>query len=192
MWRTAAWLTGLALTIGGLLPVGGVIERSRGFDEPDAAHRYYEARRIPSGSGGDVQALYARAMQQRERATHFSTRAESQLYRSWGVDVIGMTNLQEAKLAREAEIAYTTLALVTDFDCWHEEEGDVDVQKVLAVLRHNADLARRTVVETARLCAQVAPITAHGCMQHALITQQGAISMDARRRLQRLIGRYLG
>jgi len=122
----------------------------------------------------------------------FSTRAESRLYRSWGVDVIGMTNLQEAKLAREAEIAYTTIALVTDYDCWHETEADVDVAAVLAVLRQNADLARAVVVELARRIAEAPPIRAQGCMQHALITQPGAVSADARRRLQLLIGRYLG
>ncbi|MGE3175192.1 MAG: S-methyl-5'-thioadenosine phosphorylase [Planctomycetota bacterium] len=123
---------------------------------------------------------------------HFSTRAESRLYRSWGVDVIGMTNLQEAKLAREAEIAYATVALVTDYDCWHEAEGDVDVSKVLAVLRKNADLARRTVVEAARLLAAGEPIGAKGSMQHAIMTSPEAISADARRRLQLLIQDYLG
>lgn len=122
----------------------------------------------------------------------FSTRAESRLYRSWGVDVIGMTNLQEAKLAREAEIAYTTIALVTDYDCWHETEADVDVSAVLAVLRQNADLARRVVVELVRLLASSPPISAAGCMQHAVITHKEAITPDARRRLQALIGHYLG
>ena len=123
---------------------------------------------------------------------HFSTRAESRLYRSWGVDVIGMTNLQEAKLAREAEIAYATVALVTDYDCWHEAEGDVDVSKVLAVLKQNADVARRTVVECARLVAASEPISAQGCMAHAVMTSSDKITADARRRLQLLIGRYLG
>ena len=122
----------------------------------------------------------------------FSTRAESRLYRSWGVDVIGMTNLQEAKLAREAEIAYTTVALVTDYDCWHDSEADVDVSAVLAVLKQNADLARRVVVELARGMAANGPMSAAGSMQHALITHKDAISADARRRLQLLIGQYLG
>jgi 5'-methylthioadenosine phosphorylase len=122
----------------------------------------------------------------------FSTRAESRLYRSWGVDVIGMTNLQEAKLAREAEIAYTTVALVTDYDCWHESEADVDVAAVIAVLKQNADLARRVVVELARGMAVNGPMSASGCMQHAVMTHPDAISADARRRLQLLIGQYLG
>ncbi|MBL8753735.1 MAG: S-methyl-5'-thioadenosine phosphorylase [Planctomycetes bacterium] len=122
----------------------------------------------------------------------FSTRAESQLYRSWGVDVIGMTNLQEAKLAREAEIAYTTIALVTDYDCWHENEADVDVSAVLAVIKQNVDLARRVVVELAKLVAAHPPISAAGCMAHAVMTAKDKVSADARRRLQLLIGKYLG
>lgn len=122
----------------------------------------------------------------------FSTRAESHLYRSWGVSVIGMTNLQEAKLAREAEIAYATVALVTDYDCWHAAEADVDVRAVLAVLRQNADLAQRVVVELARRLGSEPPISARGCMEHAIITHPDAITADARRRLQLLIGRYLG
>ena len=122
----------------------------------------------------------------------FSTRAESRLYRSWGVSVIGMTNLQEAKLAREAEIAYTTIALVTDYDCWHDTEADVDVAAVLEVLRQNADLARRVVLELARALAAAPAVSAAGCMKHSLITHPNAITADARRRLQALIGRYLG
>jgi len=122
----------------------------------------------------------------------FSTRAESRLYRSWDVDVIGMTNLQEAKLAREAEIAYSTIALVTDYDCWHEVEGDVDVSSVLAVLKANADLAQRTVVELAREASKCDPISAAGAMEHALITHKDAISEDSKRRLHLLIGQYLG
>ncbi len=123
----------------------------------------------------------------------FSTRAESRLYRSWGATVIGMTNLQEAKLAREAEIAYTTVALVTDYDCWHESEADVDVSAVLAVIRQNVDLARRVVVELARRIASAPePIRDAGSMRHAVMTHRDAISADARRRLQLLIGQHIG
>jgi 5'-methylthioadenosine phosphorylase len=122
----------------------------------------------------------------------FSTRAESQLYRSWGVDVIGMTNLQECKLAREAEIAYATIALVTDYDCWHETEADVNVADVVAVLRSNVAKARNVVAETARLLAAHGErITCEGVMQHAILTAPEAISADARRRLELLIGKYL-
>ena len=101
------------------------------------------AVRLPIARGGTYVVM---------EGPQFSTMAESKLYRSWGMDIIGMTNLQEAKLAREAEICYATLALVTDYDCWHDAEGDVDVSKVIAVVKQNADLARRTVVETARAC----------------------------------------
>lgn len=123
---------------------------------------------------------------------HFSTRAESRLYRSWGVDVIGMTNLQEAKLAREAEIAYTTVALVTDYDCWHEAEGDVDVARVLAVLRQNVALARSVVDHAARLLAESEPISARGSMANAVISARDAITADARRRLDLLLRDLLG
>lgn len=123
---------------------------------------------------------------------HFSTRAESLLYRSFGVDVIGMTNLQEAKLAREAEIAYCTVALATDYDCWHEDEEDVNVADVLAVLRANVERAKQVVVETARrLAALPERITAEGAMRHALITDPAAITEEARRRLELIIGKYL-
>ena len=122
----------------------------------------------------------------------FSTRAESKLYRHWGCDVIGMTNLQEAKLAREAEIAYTTIALVTDYDCWHETEADVDVAAVLAVLAQNVAMARRVVVELAKAVAAGPVIDACGSMANAVISHRDAISADARRRLHLLIGDQLG
>jgi 5'-methylthioadenosine phosphorylase len=122
----------------------------------------------------------------------FSTRAESLLYRSWGVDVIGMTNLQEAKLSREAEICYATLALVTDFDCWHEEEDDVTIAAVLDNLRANAKLAaavlRRATIEMPE------KRTACGCgraLEHAIITRRDAIPAGTRARLEAIVGRHL-
>lgn len=125
----------------------------------------------------------------------FSTRGESQIYRSWGVDVIGMTNLQEAKLAREAEICYATLAMVTDYDCWHEEEEDVTVDAVLEVLRANArmgqDVIRRSVV---RLAAG-GDGTDCGCrdaLAMALITDRDAIPAATIERLGPIVSRYLG
>lgn len=124
---------------------------------------------------------------------HFSTRAESKLYRSWGVDVIGMTNLQEAKLAREAEIAYCTVALATDYDCWHETEADVNVADVLRVLHDNVERAKKVVAETAqRLAAAPAPIHAHGALAHCVMTAPDKITADARRRLDLLIREYIG
>jgi 5'-methylthioadenosine phosphorylase len=122
----------------------------------------------------------------------FSTRAESLLYRSWGADVIGMTNLQEAKLAREAEICYTTLALVTDYDCWHDSHDAVTVEMVLEYLNKNSEHARglirgavRRLSGTARTC---------GCghaLRHAIITQAEEISDSARQRLKEIIGKYV-
>ncbi|MEM7202503.1 MAG: S-methyl-5'-thioadenosine phosphorylase [Planctomycetota bacterium] len=123
----------------------------------------------------------------------FSTRAESNLYRSWGVDVIGMTNLQEAKLAREAELAYATVALATDYDCWHEEEADVNVADVIAVLHANVEKAKQVICGAAKLIAQQdEPISAAGAMESSIISAKDSISADARRRLEQLIGRYLG
>ena len=84
------------------------------------------------------------------------------------------------------------MALVTDYDCWHETEADVDVSAVLAVIRQNVDLARRVVVELAKAIAEHAPVSAAGCMQHAVMTHKDAITPDARRRLQLLIGKYIG
>jgi 5'-methylthioadenosine phosphorylase len=121
----------------------------------------------------------------------FSTRAESNLYRSWGGDVIGMTNLQEAKLAREAEICLATLALATDYDCWNTEHGDVTIEEVLRVLSANADLARRTV---ARLAANLPQRTGCPCptaLETAIITERSLIPAEVRRDLEPLIGKYL-
>jgi 5'-methylthioadenosine phosphorylase len=122
----------------------------------------------------------------------FSTRAESQLYRSWGVDVIGLTNLTEAKLAREAEICYATLALVTDYDCWHEEEADVSIAGVLENLRANAALAAATL----RAAVTALPETRAACecgdaLRYAIITPPEEIATDTRARLGVLLDKYL-
>lgn len=122
----------------------------------------------------------------------FSTRAESHMYRSWGAGIIGMTNLPEAKLAREAEIAYATLALITDYDCWRSESEDVDIQDILRTLNANADLAKEVILRVApRLDAAEPSELAANALQFAIITQPERISDEARRRLQPIIGRYL-
>ena len=101
----------------------------------------------------------------------FSTRAESELYRSWGCSVIGMTNHTEARLAREAEIAYSTLAMVTDYDCWHQGHDSVTVAMVIDNLRTNAGLAQQIIAMTAeRLAALRPPSSAHHSLRHALMT----------------------
>lgn len=121
----------------------------------------------------------------------FSTRAESRLYRSWGADVIGMTNLTEARLAREAELCYATLALVTDYDCWRDAEEPVTVEAILAVLSENATGARRA------MRAAVAKVSADrncGCrdaMRYGVLTDRKALSEETRRRLAPIAGRYL-
>jgi 5'-methylthioadenosine phosphorylase len=122
----------------------------------------------------------------------FSTRAESRIYRSWGVEVIGMTNLQEAKLAREAEICYATLALVTDYDVWHETEADVSVEAVVAVLTQNVKTAR-TILR--RAVAQLPPTRTCACahaLKDAIITPPDRVPEEVRRRLAPIVGKYLG
>ena len=121
----------------------------------------------------------------------FSTRAESHAYRNMGVQVIGMTNLQEAKLAREAEIAYAAVALATDYDCWHHTQANVNVAEIIAVLQANVEKSKQVVAETARLLASAEPISCAGVLEHAIITAKEAIPADARRRLALIIGKYL-
>jgi 5'-methylthioadenosine phosphorylase len=117
----------------------------------------------------------------------FSTRAESRLYRQWGVSVIGMTAMPEAKLAREAELPYATLALATDYDCWHEAEGDVNVEVILSVLKQNADLARRTVAELAAHLPPPERSPAHGASKNALLTPRHALAPAVATRLSWLL-----
>jgi 5'-methylthioadenosine phosphorylase len=121
----------------------------------------------------------------------FSSKAESLVYRSWGVSVIGMTALPEAKLAREAQLPYATLALATDYDCWHESEEPVSVDAILRVLHENADLAKRTVSELVRDLPTAAGSPAARALDHAIITSPTAITPEARARLGWLIGPYL-
>ena len=120
----------------------------------------------------------------------FSTRAESRLYRQWGVDVIGMTSLQEAKLAREAEICYATLALVTDYDCWHEDEEDVTVTSVLEVLRQNAATAQEVVARVVEGLPEARSCACGRALEHAIITQPDAVAPDTLERLRPIVGRY--
>ncbi|MDY0095867.1 MAG: S-methyl-5'-thioadenosine phosphorylase [Candidatus Vecturithrix sp.] len=121
----------------------------------------------------------------------FSTRAESNVYRQWGMDIIGMTNLQEAKLAREAEICYATMAMVTDYDCWHEEEDDVTVEAIIQNLMKNAELAQKVI------CAVVPKISGKrtcicaNALQYALITDRKSIPEETKQQLDLLVGKYL-
>ena len=123
----------------------------------------------------------------------FSTRAESELYRSWGCSVIGMTNHTEARLAREAEIAYTTLAMVTDYDCWHQEHDSVTVEMVIENLRSNATLAQQIIAMAAqRIEAQRPPSSAHQALRNALMTAPEQVPADTRLRTELFTSPYWG
>jgi len=121
----------------------------------------------------------------------FSTRAESRLYRQWGADIIGMTNLQEAKLAREAELCFATLALATDYDCWHETEADVVIGDILRILNENVAAAQRVItaavprLHTPRTCACAT------ALEYAIITDRARIPESVKRDLGIIIGKYV-
>lgn len=122
----------------------------------------------------------------------FSTRAESNVYRSWGMDVIGMTNLQEAKLAREAEICYTTIAMVTDYDCWHQAHDAVTVDQIITTLKQNTENARKLVPEVLRTLPKERSCECGSALKHAILTDRAAIPAEAKKRLGLLIGKYTG
>jgi 5'-methylthioadenosine phosphorylase len=119
----------------------------------------------------------------------FSTKAESRLYRQWGVDIIGMTNMPEAKLAREAELCYATLALVTDYDCWHETEDPVTVEGILATLHRNVALAKRVLQSVASAVAAVPDCACQRALQDAIITPPQQAPSAVRRKLALLTTR---
>lgn len=122
----------------------------------------------------------------------FSTRAESNLYRSWGASVIGMTNLPEAKLAREAEISYATLAMATDYDCWYEGHDDVTVEQVIAVLQANVALAKRIVrLAIPRIAAHNGPAPMSNALANSIITSPDAIPAQRVQDLAPIVGKYL-
>lgn len=121
----------------------------------------------------------------------FSTRAESNLYRSWGANVIGMTNLSEAKLAREAEIAFATLALATDYDCWYEEHGDVTVEEVIRTLQQNVSRAKESVRHLCRDFPSDFENPHRGELKSALLTARDAMPSEAKSRLDLIVGPYL-
>lgn len=121
----------------------------------------------------------------------FSTKAESRLYRQWGVDVIGMTNMPEAKLAREAEMCYATVALVTDYDCWHETEEAVTVEAVLSTLHRNVALAKQILRAAMPTLKHPIECACHRALDHAILTAPNRISAAARKKLAPLIDRAL-
>ncbi len=121
----------------------------------------------------------------------FSTKAESNVYRSWGMDVIGMTNLQEAKLAREAEICYVTVAMVTDYDCWHPEHDSVTVDEIIGVLHKNADNAAKVVRQSVAAMPKARSCKCGSALAHAILTERDKIPASVREKLGLILNKYL-
>jgi 5'-methylthioadenosine phosphorylase len=147
--------------------------------------------KLASAAGSEGGKVHSRGTYLCIEGPQFSTRAESHLYRSWGADVIGMTNLQEAKLAREAEICFSTLALATDYDCWNQAAGDVEIESVLAVLRQNAELAQRTIRRAATVLTDSRSCFCAMSLKDAIITERSRIPQKIRSELRPIIGKYL-
>ena len=120
----------------------------------------------------------------------FSTRAESNLYRSWGMDVVGMTNLTEARLAREAELCYVTVAMVTDYDCWHPEHDHVTVEQIIGVLVKNAENASNVVCEAVAALPKERTCNCGSALSHAIITQKDKVPAATLERLKLIVGKY--
>jgi 5'-methylthioadenosine phosphorylase len=121
----------------------------------------------------------------------FSTRAESRLYRTWGVDIIGMTNLPEAKLAREAEICYSTIAFATDYDCWHEAAEDVSIGEVLRILAQSAKIAKNAIGEAIKHLPEKRECLCANALKYALITGKKFIPEKTKKDLEPIIGKYI-
>jgi 5'-methylthioadenosine phosphorylase len=120
----------------------------------------------------------------------FSTKAESNLYRNWGMDIIGMTNLQEAKLAREAEICYVTIALVTDYDCWHETHETVSADMIVANLLKNVEAAQSIIAQTVQDLNLTRKCQCGEALKYSLITDKAAVPDETRKRLDCIVGKY--
>ena len=120
----------------------------------------------------------------------FSTKAESNVYRSWGMDVIGMTNLQEAKLAREAEICYVTAAMVTDYDCWHPDHDAVTVNEIIGNLVKNAENACKVVAEAVAAHARERACKCGSALAHAILTDRALVPETTRKKLGIIVAKY--
>ncbi len=121
----------------------------------------------------------------------FSTKAESNVYRSWGADVIGMTNLQEAKLAREAEICYVTIAMVTDYDCWHPHHDSVTVEQIVSILVKNAENAQKVVKAAVSAMPNTRLCKCGSALAHAILTDPAKIPAATKEKLRLIVGKYL-
>lgn len=152
-----------------------------------------EMLRLLEEAGQEVGAnLHVRGTYVCMEGPQFSTRAESFLYRSWGADIIGMTNVQEAKLAREAEICFATVALATDYDCWNTEHGDVVIEDVLRILTRNVATAQRMIVHTVPKLAATRTCPCAHALKDAIITDRALIPAAVKQELGILVGKYLG
>lgn len=121
----------------------------------------------------------------------FSTRGESLIYRKWGVDVIGMTNVTEAKLAREAEICYSTIALVTDYDCWHQEEADVTTDAIIEILNQNVETSKKIIKDAlSNISGERTCVCSHA-MSNAILTARESIAPEVKEKLKEIIGKYV-
>jgi len=168
---------------------GGGVVAHVGFADPVCP----DLRRLLAAAGAGVtDRLHDGGTYLCMEGPQFSTRAESLLYRSWDVDVIGMTNAQEAKLAREAEICYATMAMVTDYDCWREGEAAVTVEGVVARLEENATVAQAIVARVLERLTEERPCACATALENAILTERGRIPREARERLRPIAGRYLG
>jgi 5'-methylthioadenosine phosphorylase len=179
------------------------IDRTRGrvstfFGDGLVAHISFAHPVCPQLSETAINACLAAGVRAKSRGTYlcmegpaFSTLAESNLYRSWDCDVIGMTNLQEAKLAREAEMCYVTIAMVTDYDCWHEDHDAVTVDQILEVLGKNAENAAKVVTAAVAAMPAVRTCKCGSALAHALITDRKMIPEATRNKLELLVGKYL-
>src|SRR5512141_1079713 len=179
------------------------VDRTRGristfFGEGLVAHVGFSDPVCPEVAEVVYQAAASQGVRVKKGGTYvcmegpaFSTRAESELYRSWGMDVIGMTNVTEAKLAREAEICYATIAMVTDYDVWHPGHDTVTVAQIVQNLLKNAANACQVVVQAVERMPRQRACKCGSALEHAIITDRAHISSDARQRLELLVGKYL-
>lgn len=167
---------------------GGGIVAHVGFAHPFCARLSEIAYRSARSAGADVHRGGTYVCME---GPQFSTLAESNLYRSWGMDIIGMTNLQEAKLAREAEICYTTIALVTDYDCWHPSHDQVTVEMIVSNLMQNAATAQQVIANAVSQLPFDRTCECATALKHAIITRADAIPASVKKDLAPLIGNYV-
>ncbi len=175
------------------------LRRNTFFDEGVVAHVAFGDPVCPTLRGYLLDAVKACTDRVHDGGTYvcmegpaFSTRAESNMYRSWGASVVGMTNLPEAKLAREAEMSYATLAMATDYDCWHPHHDAVTVDQIIAVLTANATLAKQIVAQAVpRILAHEGPSPQSNALATSIMTAPHLVSPEKRRALAPILGKYL-